>query len=88
MTREFVENIEFKLNINFGYIIRCDDIRKPKGVETDMYFRLWETERLIHTLELCEEYGLNYDFAFEEWDEENQEIEETMYVHNNYLNNC
>jgi len=96
MTREFVESIESKLNINFGYFIRCDDervrvnpnISTPKGIATDMYFHLWETERLIYALELFEKHNLNYDFGFQEWDEESQEIDEILYVDNNYLNNC
>lgn len=87
MTREYIETLESKLNLNFGYFIRCDDISAPEGVATDMYFHLWETERLIHALELCEEHNLNYDFGFQEWDNVNYDAEEIFYVTTNCLNN-
>ena len=86
MTREYLETLESKLNLNFGYFIRCDDTSAPEGVATDMYFHLWETERLIYALELCEEYDLNYDFGFQEWDDESLELDEIVYVSRNHLN--
>ena len=86
MQKEFIENLESKLNRQFGYFLRCDDISSPEEIECDMYFYMWEEDRLMSVLNLCEEFNLNYDFGFQEWDNKNQSLMETTYVCNNHLN--
>jgi hypothetical protein len=86
MTKEFFQTLESKLDLKFGYYIKCDDRAKPPQVETDMYFYMWEEDRLRYVLNICEEFNLNYDFGFQEWDEETQCVYETPYVANNHRN--
>lgn len=86
MQKEFIENLESKLNRQFGYFFRCDDLKRPKEIKCDMYFYMWEEDCIISVLNLCESLDLKYDFGFQEWDNETQSLLETMYVSNNYLN--
>ena len=86
MTKEFTETLESKLNLQFGYFIRCDDTSAPDEIRPDMYFFMWEEDRLMSVLNLCEEFNLNYDFGFQEWDDESQEIDEIVYESRNHLN--
>ena len=86
MTKEFVETLESKLDLKFGYFLRCDDTSAPDEIQCDMYFFMWEEDRLMSVSNLCEEFNLNYDFGFQEWDEETQCVYETPYVANNHIN--
>ncbi len=88
MNKEFIKKIESKTNKKFGYFIRCDDKNKPVEVLTDMYFELWETEKMNEILSLCEIHNLKYDFGLECFDNEKQSIEnEICIVSNNCENN-
>jgi hypothetical protein len=86
MTKELVQTLESKLNLEFGYFLRCDDTSAPDEIKPDMYFYMWEEDRLMSVLNLCEEFNLNYDFGFQEWDAEIQSLYETSYVSNNHMN--
>jgi hypothetical protein len=86
MTKEFFQTLESKLNLQFGYFLRCDDTSAPSEIKCDMYFEMWEEDRLMSVLNICEEFNLNYDFGFQEWDEETQCVYETPYVANNHRN--
>lgn len=55
---------EKEIGRKFGFFIRCDDKNKPIEVLTDMYFELWETEKMNDILSLCETHNIKYDFWF------------------------
>ena len=80
MKKEFIEKAENKINRKFGFIIRCDDKNKPTEVLTDMYFELWETEKINDILSLCETHNLKYDFGLESFDTKIDSIEQEICI--------
>lgn len=87
MKKDFINKIEKEIKRHFAFIIRCDDKNRPKEILSDMYFKLYEIEKLNEILNLCEEYKLQYDFAVESYDYEIDCIEqEICFISNNYKN--
>ena len=52
MTKELVQTLESKLNLEFGYFLRCDDTSAPDEIKCDMYFYMWEEDRLMSVLNI------------------------------------
>tara|TARA_B110000902_G_scaffold176307_1_gene200019 strand:- start:347 stop:601 length:255 start_codon:yes stop_codon:yes gene_type:complete len=65
------------------YQFSCDDSKAPPTVPTDKSFKLSEVNELNTFLEICNKLHLNYDLAIEEWIEEEQSIESSIYLINN-----
>jgi|TARA_B110000503_G_scaffold122458_1_gene187054 hypothetical protein len=65
------------------YQFSCDDKKRPPTVATDKSFKLSEVNELNTFLEICNKLHLNYDLAIEEWIEEEQSIESSIYLINN-----
>jgi len=87
MEKNFIEKAEKVIGRKFGFFIRCDDKNKPTEVLTDMYFELWETEKMNEILSLCETHNLKYDFGLESFDTKIDAIEqEICIVSKNYEN--
>lgn len=80
MNKHFIEKAEKEINKNFGFFIRCDDINKPTGVFLDMYFELWETERMNKVLFLCESHELKYDFGLQSFDTTTDSIDQEIVI--------
>ena len=88
MKKEFIEKAEKEIGRKFGFFIRCDDDTKPTEVLNDMYFELWETEKMNKILALCEINNLKYDFGLESFDVSIDSHEcEICIVSSNYKNN-
>lgn len=80
MNKEFIKKAEKQIEKKFGFIIRCDDKNKPMEVLTDMYFELWETEKMNDILSLCEKHNLKYDFVLESFDTKTDSIEQEICI--------
>ena len=80
MNKEFIEKAEKEIGRKFGFFIRCDDKTKPSEVLTDMYFELWETEKMNEILSLCETNDLKYDFGLESFDIKIDSIEQEICI--------
>ena len=80
MKEEFIKKAEEQIGRKFGFIIRCDEKNKPKEVLTDMYFELWETEKMNEILSLCETHNLKYDFCLESFDTKRDTIEQEICI--------
>ena len=80
MKKEFIEKAEKEIGRKFGFFIRCDDKNKTKEVLTDMYFELWETEKMNEILSLCEAHNLKYDFGLESFDTKTDSIEQEICI--------
>ena len=78
MNKEFLEKAEKQMEHKFGYVIRCDDNKAPKDVETDMYFELWQIKELNIIIELCEKHNLKYDLALQSFDTKTDTIEQEI----------
>lgn len=65
---DFIKKQESKLNIWIYYIIMCDDVRLPKEFDSDMYFGLWETEKLSETIRVYESLDLQYGLVIQTFD--------------------
>jgi hypothetical protein len=85
MKQDFIVKAEKVIDRKFGFFIRCDDKNKPTEVLTDMYFELWETERMNDILSLCEKHNLKYDFGLESFDTKIDAIEQEICI---VSNNC
>jgi hypothetical protein len=69
------------------YIIRCDDPKRPNTILPDKYFELYDVYGLQNYLEICNAHKLNYDLVIEEFDKNNEEVTENIYLINkNHLN--
>lgn len=87
MDKEFIVKQEGIMYKKFSYYIRCDDNNKPKEILTDMYFELWEYDKMSKVLDICEMHKLKYDFGFESFDCKLHSIEYQIdIVQNNCLN--
>lgn len=80
MEKNFIEKAEKEIGRKFGFFIRCDDKNKPKEVLTDMYFELWETQKMNEILSLCETHNLKYDFGLESFDTKIDAIEQEICI--------
>jgi hypothetical protein len=80
--KNFIEIQEAELKIQFGYIFRCDDKKRPKEFSPDTYFRLWEFDKVSETVKLFEELKLNYDLVIEEFNINNDVIDYQMNIKN------
>jgi hypothetical protein len=88
MEKEFIEKSEKLIGRKFGFFIRCDDKNKPKEILNDMYFQLWENEKMSEILSLCESHNLKYDFGLESFNTKIDSMEaEICIVSNNHQNN-
>jgi len=88
MEKIFIKKAEKLIGRKFGFFIRCDDKNKPTEVLPDMYFELWETEKMNEILSLCETHNLKYDFGLQSFNHEIEVIEqEICIVSNNSENN-
>lgn len=72
--KDFIERQEAELKIQFGYIFRCDDKKRPKEFKPDTYFRLWEFDKVSETVKLFEKLKLNYDLVIEEYNTDDDVI--------------
>ena len=87
MNQEFLERIETETGHQVGYVIRCDDINRPNLVESHTYFHLWEYDKLVEFINLCEQNKLQYDLVIEDFNSKNDCIEcEITLVGKNYKN--
>ena len=85
--KKFIERQEAELKIQFGYIFRCDDKRRPKDFRPDTYFNLWEFDKVSETVKLFESLKLNYDLVIEEFNTNDDTIEYQIDIKNtNYKN--
>jgi hypothetical protein len=80
MEKNFIEKAEKEIGRKFGFFIRCDDKNKSTEVLTDMYFELWETEKMNDILSLCETHNLKYDFGLESFDTKIDAIEQEICI--------
>lgn len=91
MTEKFkqqVSQIEKETKRWYGFIVRCDDVRRPKEIDHDMSFKLWETDKLSDVLDILKSNDLNYDLVVQDFYESNDSVEsEISIVSNNHLNN-
>ena len=70
----FIKKQEQETKTEIYYIIICDDKKSPKGIDTDMYFDLWEIDKMNKVLQICEDNNLNFDLVIEEFDKEKEEL--------------
>lgn len=78
--KDFIKRQEAELKTEFGYIFRCDDEKRPKEFEPDIYFRLWEFDKVSETVKLFEKLKLNYDLVLEEFNINNDVIDYQMNI--------
>lgn len=71
---DFIKKQEEEMNIWIEYIIMCDDVRRPKQFQPDVYFRLWETEKLSETIQVYESLDLKYDLVIQTFDRVNDTV--------------
>lgn len=80
MKKEFIVKAEKEISRKFGFFIRCDDRNKPTDVLTDMYFELWDNERMEEILSLCETHSLKYDFGLQSFDTRTDSIDQEICI--------
>jgi hypothetical protein len=69
------------------YMIRCDDPKRPSTILPDKHFELNNLIGLQNYLDICNANKLNYDLVIEEFDKNNEEVTENIYLINkNHLN--
>ena len=74
-------------SIKTYFIIRCDDHRRPKEVDTDTYFELSDFDSATDLKGRLGRLGCWYDFLIERFDSTTDSVISNDYiVRNNYLN--
>ncbi len=86
--KNLLKKAEKNGNLKFGYLVRCDDSRRPTEVATDKYFYLFEFNMLSEYIEICESNNLNFDLVIQEFDSNTDTIDYEMnIINNNHKNN-
>jgi len=67
------------------YKLECDSEKRPKNIYTDMYFNLNETEFLADLIYQLIKVDIDYTVFIEEFNEDNSEITNRIYLTNNNL---
>lgn len=80
MKKEFIEKAERVIGKKFGFFIRCDDKNKPTEILHDMYFELFEIEKMNEILSLCETHNLKYDFGLQSFVIKTDSIEQEICI--------
>lgn len=74
-------------NIEMYFLIRCDDLRRPKEVQTDTYFELSDFDSVAELKGRLDRLGCWYDFLIERFDSNTDSVISNDYiVCKNYLN--